>query len=311
MNRQHLLTAGKWAWCLIVVVAAVAFISSRYEELRNPLMMLEAWHLLAGAGLLVGGKIMLAQLARVALAGEYRRYHLSRMLLLCSVAQLGKYVPGGIWHLVGRAVIYRTDGLTWSLASRAIARENGWLLLGAVCFGAMMCLLGLEDQTLAKSGLPPSLLRWAGPGGVGLIWIVGVWLSVRLPFVADAALHRFGDAVRILILQAGAWFLLGASVAVLAPGLPSAPTLAVIMGGFAIGWALGYITPFAPAGLGVREVGAAGIMALAIEPAEAAVLVGVARLLWTVVELGLGLAGYVGLRRSGQALRPEQQCPPS
>ena len=52
------------------------------------------------------------------------------------VGQLGKYVPGGIWPIVGQAELAARDGVTRSTAYRSTALSMVATLLGAAAVAA-------------------------------------------------------------------------------------------------------------------------------------------------------------------------------
>ena len=233
------------------------------------------------------------------MTGSGVRFSLWHMLGLYSVSQLGKYLPGGVWHFLGRAALYREHGFRAKTSARVILVENFWLLSSALCLGV-------------AAGWPGWIERWVGHcGGVGrwgiAVWTTGgvatilvLWLVVL--FGGSRALlgpvrraHR--PVLRVASCQVAIWCLLGLSFWSLAPhSEPVYATFPAAVSSFAIGWAIGYLAPFAPAGVGVREAAIAILLTPATPLADAVVAVSLSRLVWTATELVLGLLGHLSLR---------------
>src|SRR5690606_36057873 len=108
--------------------------------------------------------------------------------------------------------------------------------------------------------------------------------------------------LRAVVAQAGIWLLLGLGFWVLARGcgLDVGPVFAI--GLFAAGYAVGFMVPIAPAGLGVRDA----VLTLGLMPyvpaGEALAVTVMARMVYLVVDLALALGqdavfALLGLRR--------------
>jgi len=203
------------------------------------------------------------------------------------LSNLGKYVPGNIWSLTAMGVMARRRGLsalaaagssvimqTVSLATgTAIVMVTGAkllgqpLLVGAAVAGLVVLLL------LAPRFLPP-LAAWVGnligrtilPPSIPAtsIWTAAVASSLSWLF--------YGLAFRLFVQG-----LLGS-----APGEVSSYIAA-----YTAAYILGFISPIAPAGLGVRELTLAAFMTqLGLASEADAALVAIAARLWlTIVEL--------------------------
>jgi uncharacterized membrane protein YbhN (UPF0104 family) len=58
------------------------------------------------------------------------------------------------------------------------------------------------------------------------------------------------------------WIVAGAAAWILVDAVsPSTPELAFLTGAYALAWLTGFVVPFAPSGLGVREATLAGLLA--------------------------------------------------
>jgi uncharacterized membrane protein YbhN (UPF0104 family) len=154
------------------------------------------------------------------------------------VSQLAKYVPGNIFHFVGRQAIGLDAGLpAWPLAKSAI-----WEIGVLAISGSLFTILVLHYFYV---GIPVIL-------AVGLfllavlitIWISNRWFS---RWIAQAV----GRDIVFLALS-GAIFLAVLSLIVSSVSIPGSK-FTIVCGAYVIAWLAGLVTPGAPAGAGIRE----------------------------------------------------------
>jgi uncharacterized membrane protein YbhN (UPF0104 family) len=286
LTRQRLLQIVKWVWVVLVIGGALYYLFRHYKDVVDYLRLISAANIISSVLLLFAGKLLLAQLSRNSLHGQPWQPSFSQMLYYNSITQLAKYLPGGIWHFVGRFGIYQNKGLTPTQSGRAILVENIWLVLSAVFFGA---ITGLK-YFLGWMKIQIDLLSTAGwIALVLIIWFAAFWLVDRF---ASLQRHSHGWIFLNLILYQGvAWFMISLSFWVVLPNLGNNITLlGVTLGSFCISWAIGYVTPFAPGGLGVRETILALMLGLYISSSATLVYAAVNRLEWVIVEVLLGIS---------------------
>jgi len=103
-----------------------------------------------------------------------------------------------------------------------------------------------------------------------------------------------GLNLRIAAIQIFVWTFLCLGFAALAlPFLPNEADILMLMGLYAIAFSIGFITPFAPAGIGVREA-VLFLGLLPYMPLEVVILVSIAnRLLYLLAELFLASIAYL------------------
>jgi len=228
----------------------------------------------------------------VVLARLGHRITLRRMVPVYLASALTRYVPGKVWPLASRTYLCEREGVPPIRSALALAVETLMNLGGA----AVLALAALAAMPSSDLG------RWAP---VPVVVLVAVVLLVASPRVLDRAagfiLRRLGreaeplglssrDLTGLLNRYLLVWLLCGASFAAfvraVAPvGLAAAPALA---GAFALAWAAGTVS-FLPAGLGVRELTLAVLLAPTL--GILATPVALASRLWlTAVEAVVALA---------------------
>lgn len=199
---------------------------------------------------------------------------------------LSRYVPGNIWHIVGRVAFAGRLGVSPGQVAASATLEQLLTLLGAA----------------AVFGL--SLPFWrAGAGDrAWLLAIVPVGLALLHPRALGAAMGAAARALRrpelawpygygemLLIVAAYALANLAAGLALLAVVAGSAPVgageAAFVVGAAAAAWAVGYLSLLTPSGLGVREAALTAMLAQVVPLPAAAAASLVYRLALTLGEI--------------------------
>lgn len=303
---------GSTVWIKRFVLAAVLAMGGYvvYEnaaELGNSLSDLPPWLLpVAAIPVLVGMWVGL-QVWRVLMAelGSPLSGRVSAEILF--VSQLGKYVPGSVWSVLGQMelgrehqvprrtsasvgvlvlVIGATAGVTVAvlllpLAGSATAREYWWVLAALP-----LCYLVLHPPVLGRAlGLASRLVHR------DLAVAVPTWRSLRLA----------------LVLQCLVWVLLGLQVWILvvALGGSALDSLAPAIGGYALGYSVGMVAFGLPAGAGVREAALVVALGGVLSTADALLVALLTRLISTICDVGMAAVTIAVRRRfaSGSADR--------
>ncbi|MDA8584995.1 lysylphosphatidylglycerol synthase domain-containing protein [Rhodobacteraceae bacterium] len=179
------------------------------------------------------------------------------------VSQIGKYIPGNIAHLIGRAVLAREDGVTTASIGGALLLEVGFLLGTAVFVICGMLLAAPGLLALLTAELPEGWVNRSIIAG-GVILAIGLttgqmflWRRAGRPkiviarFVEPILLHLANFAV----LGVSLWFI----TLVVAPQSPIGVGHCIAI--FSTAWVAGFLMPGAPGGVGVRD----GIIAIGLE----------------------------------------------
>lgn len=154
-------------------------------------------------------------------------------------SQLGKYVPGNIFHLAGRQAICMVE----NLPAGKILKSIVWELFILACTASVIFC-------------PPFVAQYFFPA-LPTAYLLGIFLfcCVAVPFAAGEILQ--GD-IRAAILWAILYLCsFGGIFAAVLMLLTHAQldTLELFYGSTAyiVAWFIGFLTPGAPAGLGIRE----------------------------------------------------------
>ncbi|MGB0112320.1 MAG: lysylphosphatidylglycerol synthase transmembrane domain-containing protein [Ilumatobacteraceae bacterium] len=220
------------------------------------------------------------------------------------VGQLGKYVPGGIWPIVGQAELAHRGATPRAVAYSSTAMSMVATFLGAATVGAVAGLIAPPDS------------RWV-PMLVAL-GVVVVAIALSAPPLREMA-HRVGDRVtkRQLRLPSAQW--MGILVArhlpvwILFSGINLFTMVALgarldaalvfqLICATCLSWMAGFVIVGVPGGIGVRETVFISLMTAPIGGPLAVSVAVVARVVSIVVDLA---AAAVSVPVARSAPRPE------
>ncbi len=242
----------------------------------------------------------------VVLRASGERPQLSAAMVTIMLSQFAKYLPGNFAHVVGRVVLARNYGCSTPRVIFAMTFEIGWAIVAAAAVSAIALLVGDAGQL---AGLPDFGGTWSVAALVAVaigVPVIGAWTLNRwrpgplAKLLGDTSVSLPGIAPTLVCfaLYCGSFVLAGAALEFLAQGLfgVGESRFALMTGVFALAWVAGYITPAAPAGLGVREA----VLLAALGPvygAETAVAIAVVLRACTLAADGLGFLAGLLLQR--------------
>jgi uncharacterized membrane protein YbhN (UPF0104 family) len=215
------------------------------------------------------------------------------------VGEIGKYVPGGVWPILGRGELARRHGVRRTAAYGSVA-----LSLAALYLSAMFVVVALLPALLAgDDGSGPVAVVLLLP--VGLVALHPRVLGFLVRLVERAArrsiavdLPAWRDSVVLVGLYVPAWLAIGTATWTVARGLDPDAELLAVGAAAVLSWVVGFVLVPVPGGVGVREaafVAAAG----SLDPGIAAATAVVARATFILVDALGAVIGAAALRRAG------------
>ncbi|WP_241228106.1 lysylphosphatidylglycerol synthase domain-containing protein [Actinobaculum sp. 352] len=294
--------AFRTGFLLLALVAAIWAILKYRVEVGEALTRLPLW-VVAGATLASFIFVPLTMLSwRVILnaTGAPVDRVVARRIFFTS--QVAKYLPGGVWNFVAAAevgrdyAISRRRSVCALLISIIISIVTGMILAGlAVVFGPS----GLLSRywwivVVVPAGiavlLPPVLNRLVG---------LALRLMRREPLETDISWSATVRAAGWAFLS---WFVMGVQLWLMLTHVGMTANLSTFMlatGGYALGWTVGFLIFFVPAGVGVREVALGAVLATAaVSQGAILVVVLLSRVFTTLADIVLGVAAAAGMRRA-------------
>lgn len=286
---------------IAVTLAALVFVAfaiqRSFSQLGADLTAPAFWTTVAGGSVAYTLLLLLLALAwrglLVAVDGPI--LGLGHALGIYARTQIYKYLPGNIFHMVGRYAEARRAGASHAALGIAQILELGLLSAVAGVVGAVLALPLLLDQLRIygfEAWLLPAIVIACSALATALFAIVARRLHV--PRLSGRFVARGLVAFLLYLL-----FTVGSGALALALAWSLDGPIAAspqIIGIAAAAWLVGFLIPGAPGGLGVRDaVLIAGLTAAGI-PGATAIALG-HRIITTLGDTLLALAGFAFRKR--------------
>ena len=296
VNRRKVFRAAQWIFAALVIFFAGRALIGQWGLASARLVHVRIdWERIALASVLVlvTYAILIEGWRRVLAAWGGKLTYLEAARIWC-LSNLGKYVPGNVWSLTAMGVMSRDRGISAvaatgsSVIMQVLTLSVGLgvlLVTGANLVGNPVALGVLLVVLLALIAAAPRMLP-------ALTRLIGSFTGWNIPEPVIPAVVVWGATLAGGIT----WLLYGLAFQLFAGGLlgsASGATMSYIAV-YTAAYILGFISPIAPAGLGVREVAlAAGMTRFGLAGEGDAALVAIAARLWlTLLEL-IPSAGFV------------------
>ncbi len=214
------------------------------------------------------------------------------------VGQLGKYLPGSLWHVVAQVELAADHGVSRRRSASAA-------VVHVVIVFTTALLLGLSGFALVP-GLLPGSYRWLAVLVVpllALLWppllnrvLDRVLVLARRPPLEHTISVR--GAFRTTAWAFASWLAIGLQTLVLVQHIGdlefSVRLVVLCVTAFSLAWCVGFVTFISPAGAGAREAALVLMLSGVLSPGRALLVAVVSRVLMTAADLSLaGLASIL------------------
>jgi uncharacterized membrane protein YbhN (UPF0104 family) len=208
-------------------------------------------------------------------------------------SQLGKYLPGKIWLLLGRFYYYESRGKSKKSISVALYFEMVTIIVAAGLI-FLAALIFHREIWLFYS--------WRQSGWLVLLFLLGFvslhprvlqkilnWILVQFKREPVSLSISYSDILLILFVCIVSWMIGGIGFYLFVDAVyPVAPRYILFLtGALAISSTLGLIAIFAPSGLGVREGALVYLLSLMMATPVAVIIAVLTRIWMTLIEIGL------------------------
>lgn len=261
----------------------------------------------------VGLAVVLASLGMSSMGWGWRyvmrllgvRVPARRVIAWYFVGEMGKYLPGGIWPVLGRGELARRGGVPRTRAYSSVAMS-----LAVLYLAAMFVATGFLPFALSGGGFNPWMLfLLALPVGVILLnhtvlgWLVGVAAKVTKRDI-EIEIPQWRDSLLLVARYVPTWFLVGTATWAIARSLTPEASYPKVMFATVLSWIAGFLAVPVPAGAGIREAVMAASSGL--DGGIAAATAILARLLFVLVDVvgALISAPIAGRKRGGASVGP-------
>jgi uncharacterized membrane protein YbhN (UPF0104 family) len=231
-----------------------------------------------------------------------------RVIAWYFVGELGKYLPGGVWPVVGRGELARRGGVPRSRAYASVG-----LSLASLYLAAALVALVLLPFSLAGGGElgPELLLLLLLPAGLAALHpkVIEPLLGLARRLTKrdlEIPVPRWGRTVSTIVRYVPAWLLVAGATWAVSEAVGSDAPVARIAFAAVLSWIAGFAAVPVPAGAGVRE--AVFIAASGMDHGLGATVAVATRVLFIIADGGGAGVAAPFLRRRG-APEPEVAAP--
>jgi uncharacterized membrane protein YbhN (UPF0104 family) len=289
LDRRKLFKLAQWIFAAAVLFFAGRSLATQWNKVEARLLHIQfGWQW-------IGAATVVVLLSFALLIEGWRRVmgawdsHLpfGQAARIWFLSSLGKYVPGNIWSLTAMGVMARERGIS------ALAAAGSSIIMQAVSLVTGAAIVMITGAQLLGQ---PVLV------GVSVLVLIGILFSAPrfLPPLTVWIGSTFGKEVAppsvpatsiwtAAIASALSWIFYGFAFQLFVHGLLGAAPgeISRYIAVYTAAYILGFISPIAPAGLGVREFTLAAFMTqLGLANEADAALVAIAARLWlTIIEL--------------------------
>lgn len=225
----------------------------------------------------------------------------ARVLRAYFIGQLGKYVPGGVWPVVGRAELLVRSGASRRSAYPSVGLSMATTYLAAAILSAVVAPLALSedgDRAWALLALPLGLLA-IHPTVLGRLLAV----SERLFAAGEPArVPPWHTAIGLVVRHVPAWILISGATWTVAHAMGVDVGVATVAFATPLAWAAGLIALPVPGGIGVREAVFVAMLSSTVDSATAVTVAVAARLMFIVVDLLAAGAAGVSVAAPGRPI---------
>jgi hypothetical protein len=299
MNRGRLKLVVRLA-SIIFVALCIAFVVhllvEDWPKTERALRHANVAYLVPAAICALGGMVFLAwrwRAAILAVGGERPGSH--RVISAFFVGEVGKYIPGAVWAMLGRGELARREGYERSIAYSSVGLSVIGCYLAASVTALALAVVSLISGSISMPWWPIALVAVIGVGAIHpavsrrilafVSRVVGRTLTVEIP--------SWGRCLRLTGSYVPVWILIATATTLITRSLVDHPPIARVALAAVVSWIIGFITP-SPGGFGVREAVFVTFAGVAAGPAAAAAIL--ARVLFVLVDcLGAGV-GWLVLR---------------
>ena len=208
-----------------------------------------------------------------------------KLMKVKAIAELGRYIPGMVWHVAGRIYYGKKAGIPYVKTGLSFALEMGINTISGLFIFIFSIPFFLKTDIFVKL-LP-------------LFVFIPIGLILMHPKIVNKALNfglrilkkpkvkikmRYVDLLKLVLLYSLFWLIMGLGFYLLINSVyPLAfSKILVVAGIYSVAWVAGFLFIIAPSGIGVREGIIAGLLSIFM-PLPIAIIISIIARIWTTV----------------------------
>lgn len=294
VNVPPIKQAMKVAWLLLVVSVVGYFIFQRWDSLVPYLKQLSWPIIVISFATMTLAKLCLTYVMQQAALRNDIDITYAQSFWIYNLTQLPKYIPGSIWQFVGRIAVLKKIGFALGNIRDSMIIEHLWVIGSAAILGFPVLIFRWSelDKQLAVDNLAWLIVVAMGASAVlvAAVAILRPTLRRKVLSYCQTMGQRLVPPPATIVALVACWLLFGVAFWITVTPLTfDDPMFVYAVSVYCLAYVIGFLVPFAPAGIGVREfiifVGLIGFLSI-----EGAFLVAALnRAAYLLVEAFLGI----------------------
>lgn len=285
---NNLFNRLKYIWVLAIFIFVALYFYENIDLVICTLKTLPTVNIILAVLSIFVGKLFLTNVSLQSTLYFNNIFDYKKMFKVYNITQLAKYIPGSIWQFVGKAGYYAKEHMSAGDIKKSMLIEFFWVIVSALFLGLLFIFF--IDNSIKFSYVNKHLNEFLYFYIISIVFLIlAVLYKFRRVknFVVKVAKSRKVN-LNIFISLVFVWSFLGFGFFItLIPymGQVSINSFLYIVGLYSFSYAMGFLVPFAPAGIGIREAMLTiGIYSL-ISSDYAVTLASLNRLFYIVTEL--------------------------
>jgi len=284
---KNLVSKIKYLWILAIVIFVSLYFYKHFDSILKIIKFIPFLNLFGAFVSLFLAKVLLSYISLISARYFDFAISFSKMFVIYNVTQMAKYIPGSIWQFVGKAGAYAKEGMHTAIIKKSILVEMLWVLSSAFILGSVLVLSGtILDIQFVIEKIHKYILIY---GIIFFIALAGIffYLKKTISFLG-IIIKNFPLNIKMSFSLVSVWFLLGMGFFIILLPYVENASLGLyvnVVGLYALAYAIGFLIPFAPAGIGVREAILVAGLTSFLSSDQAIVLASLNRIIYIILEV--------------------------
>jgi len=289
----RLLQIIKFLWIILIFVTATYYFSQHKQVILSSITLITLDKVLYSFFFLLLTKYSICLMIQQSLLKNQAKLSFSEVFRVYNQTQIVKYLPGAIWHFVGRVFLYKRKMLSNLQIRNAMIAENIWLVLGSFFVFFIVYLFDLQFLHKSVDNFLTSTFPWfistyvyTFAGGILLFFVIGFWgKAPRIKAIAKITIPTSKTVLYLILMHTSLATSLFWIVLSITNQVPFHSILAVN----AFATSIGYIAFFAPAGIGIKDGLLVIYLSLFMDQPTAFLVTASHRIIYILTDIILGI----------------------
>jgi len=285
--KKTIINILKYVWIGAILLFVSKYLYEKHTQIIDILKYIPPLNIMLATTALIVAKIVLSFVSLQSTRYFSNNISFAEMLKIYNITQMAKYIPGSIWHFIGKAGFYAEKELPPGDIKKSIFVEMAWVILTASAIGVIF--LSTAEQCDFKV-VYTSMLNYSYLYALGAGIAATVLILFRKHFIDLVKTVSTSPAtnIKMVLSLTIVWLLLGWCFFVTLQPYMNTINLSIffyIVGLYSLSYSAGFLVPFAPAGIGIREtilvIGTSSLLS----HDKAIVLASLNRVIYVIVEI--------------------------